>query len=149
MTLCSSFILFPGHHEWSSYTLQHPSSMMFLTWKKLTMDWNSPKLWNKWTSSACECQVVCPAMGKLINIGNKYWRNGAITLTVPDHVAYKFLNWLEEKVWNDLKMQDSQALECCKQTLIGDSCPCSEDQNANRTLDRKGQTQNKNIWKMN
>lgn len=48
-----------------------------------------------------------------------------------------YLELLCRGILENLEMQDGEALECCKQSLMGECDGISEDQNVNRTTESK------------
>jgi hypothetical protein len=46
-------------------------------------------------------------------------------------------NWFIRTIWKSLEKGDRESLECCKQSLMGNSSGSSEDQSANRNTDSK------------
>jgi hypothetical protein len=67
---------------------------------------------------------------------NEYQVVGLL-LWLPDYEVQKPLELLSGRAWKHLNMQGREALKCCTQCLIDDSCGSSEDQNAQRNADSK------------
>jgi hypothetical protein len=55
-------------------------------------------------------------------------------------------NWFAGGIWKQLEICIRERLECCKQSLMGDSCGSSEEQNAYRNEDCDGKVHEGRNW---